>query len=136
MKRCAWPRSPRLPASETVVHNAVLLAGLRRFFRVFGSLAAVTALVSFGVGVAMGADLSRSVAIGFYLVGSLFLSGGFFVGNRGPARAQRNQPIPIIGARFVRWATAEELNETINTSAVYVSLGFALILVGVLADTI
>ena len=118
------------------MRDAVLLAGLRRFFMVFGSLAAVTALVSFGVGVAMGADVSRSIAIGFYLVGSLFLMGGFFVGNRGPVHAQRNQPIPIIGPRFVRWATAEELAETINTSAVYVSLGFALIIIGVLADTV
>jgi hypothetical protein len=64
------------------------------------------------------------------------LIGGFFLGNRGPVRAQRNQPIPLFGTRFVRWATPEEQHEAINTSAVYVSLGFALILVGVLADTV
>jgi hypothetical protein len=51
-------------------------------------------------------------------------------------RAKRNQPIPVLGTRFVRWATPEELDEAINTSAVYVSLGFALILVGVLADSV
>jgi hypothetical protein len=134
--RCAWLRIPRRRVSERVVRQVVLLAGLRRFFKVFGSLAVVTALGSVGVGIAMGAELSRSIAIGFYLVGSLFLMGGFFVGNRGPVHAQRNQPIPIIGPRFVRWATADELAETINTSAVYVSLGFALIIIGVLVDTV
>ena len=99
-------------------------------------LAGGTAIASLIGGVVLRADLTRSLAIGFYVVGASLLIGGFFVGNRGPVRAKRNQPIPIFGTRFVRWATADELDESINTSAVYVSLGFALILVGVLADTV
>jgi uncharacterized membrane protein HdeD (DUF308 family) len=118
------------------VNRPVLVAGLRRFFTVFGAAVLATGLASALVGVLAGADLSRSLAVGYYLVGATLLIGGFFIGNRGPVRAKRNQPIPIIGTRFVRWATAEELDEAINASAVYVSLGFALILVGVLADTV
>jgi hypothetical protein len=118
------------------VERAVLVAGLRRFFTVFGVAALGTAVVSLIAALMLGSDVSRSVAVGFYLVGATLLIGGFFVGNRGPVRAKRDQPIPVFGTRFVRWATADELNETINTSAVYVSLGFALIIVGVLADTV
>jgi hypothetical protein len=114
----------------------VLVAGVRRFLAILGGVAAVTGIVSLAVGVLAGADLTRSLALGYYLVGAVLLIGGFFVGNRGPVRAKRNQPIPVFGTRFVRWATTEELDEAINTSAVYVSLGFALILVGVLADSV
>jgi hypothetical protein len=118
------------------MQRSVLVAGLRRFFTVLGAAAAVIGSFSFLAGLMAGADLSRSLALGYYLAGSILLIGGFFVGNRGPVRAKRNQPIPLLGTRFVRWATPDELDEAINTSAVYVSLGFALILVGVLADSV
>jgi hypothetical protein len=118
------------------VERSVLAAGLRRFLGVLAALAAAAAVVSLITALVLGADVSRSLALGFYLAGAALLVAGFFVGNRGPVRAKRNQPIPIFGSRFVRWATPEELEETINTSAVYVSLGFALILIGVLADTL
>ena len=118
------------------MERAVLVAGLRRYFTVLGGLAAATAVASLLAAVLLGSDVSRSLAIGYYLVGAALLIGGFFVGNRGPVRAKRNQPIPLLGTRFVRWATLEEQDETINTSAVYVSLGFGLILIGVLADTV
>jgi hypothetical protein len=109
---------------------------LRRFLAVFGIAVAAVAVISLVVGIVVGARLGRSIALGYYLSGAALLIGGFFAGNRGPVRAKRNQPIPLFGTRFVRWATPEELDEAINTSAVYVSLGFALILVGVLADTV
>jgi hypothetical protein len=118
------------------MERSVLVAGLRRFFAILAGAALLIGLVSFAAGVVVGADLSRSLALGYYLAGSILLLGGFFVGNRGPVRAKRNQPIPLIGTRFVRWASADELDEAINASAVYVSLGFALILVGVLADSV
>ena len=115
------------------MERAVFVAGLRRFLAVFGIAVAAVAVFSVVVGIIVGARLTRSIALGYYLSGAALLIGGFFVGNRGPVRANRNQPIPIFGTR---WATPEELDEAINTSAVYVSLGFALILVGVLADTV
>jgi hypothetical protein len=113
----------------------MLRAALRRFLVILGALAAITAAISVVVGFAVGSDLSKTLAIGFYLAGAALLMGGFFVGNRGPVRASRDQAIPIIGARFVRWATREELEDTLNASGVYVSLGFALILLGVIADS-
>ena len=118
------------------MERAVFVAGLRRFFTVLGTVAVGTALISLLAALVLSSDVSRSLAIGFYIVGACLLIGGFFVGNRGPVRAKRGQPIPLFGTRFVRWATAEELNEAINTSAVYVSLGFGLILLGVIADTV
>jgi hypothetical protein len=68
-------------------------------------------------------------------VGSFLLVAGFFVGNRGPVRASREGGVPLFGSRFVRWATREELDESINASAVYVTLGVALILLGIAAES-
>lgn len=118
------------------MEREVLVAGLRRFLFIFGVAAVAVGVVSVVIALALGARLTRSIALGYYLSGATLLIGGFFLGNRGPVRAKRNEPIPIFGARFVRWASREELDEAINTSAVYVSLGFALILVGVVTDTI
>ena len=118
------------------MERTVLVAGVRRFLSILVGAALLIGAISFAAGLVAGADLSRSIALGYYLAGSILLLGGFFVGNRGPVRAKRNQPVPLFGTRFVRWATADELDEAINTSAVYVSLGFALILVGVLADSV
>ena len=87
------------------------------------------------LGLLLGASLSRSIAIGFYLVGSFWLVSGFFVGNRGPVRLKSDIGAPLFGSRFVRWATPEEREETINMSAIYVVLGFVLILLGFATDT-
>ena len=40
----------------------------------------------------------------------------------------------VFGNRLVRWATPSEREETINLSAVFVSVGFTLILIGLAAD--
>jgi hypothetical protein len=98
-------------------------------------VAGVTALGSLAIGLLSGASVSRSLAIGFYLVGSFWLVAGFFVGNRGPVRLKSDLGAPLFGSRFVRWATPEEREETINMSALYVLLGFVLILLGFAADT-
>ena len=97
--------------------------------------AAFTVVGSLVIGLLIGASPSRSIAIGFYLVGSFWLVSGFFVGNRGPVRLKSDIGAPLFGSRFVRWATPEEREETINMSAVYVLLGFVLILLGFAADT-
>ena len=66
--------------------------------------------------------------------------GGFFAGNRGPARVESEVPGPMspfamFGPRKMRWASLTELDESINYSAVFISLGFVLILIGVLVDS-
>ena len=113
----------------------MLAAALRRLFVLVFGAAAVTAAVSLVIGTLAGAGISRSVSVGLYLVGSFWLIAGFFVGNRGPVRLRNDIGVSLFGSRFMRWATPEEREETINTSAVYVALGLALIVLGVLADT-
>jgi hypothetical protein len=122
----------------------VLLAAARRFVLLLGLAAGVTAAVSLLIGLLAGASVGRSVSVGFYLVGSFLLVSGFFVGNRGPARLKGDETdggavsgmFGIgIGGRRLRWATLEERDESMSNSAVFVTLGFALILLGVVADS-
>jgi hypothetical protein len=112
------------------------LAAGRRFLGLFLLATAITLAVSLAIGLPLGASVARTVSVGFYAVGSFLLISGFFVGNRGPVRLKRSGeggPF-LLGSRFVRWATPEEREETINLSAIFVVLGFVLILVGVVAD--
>jgi|SoiMethySBSTD1v2_1073268.scaffolds.fasta_scaffold416985_1 uncharacterized membrane protein len=115
--------------------GSYLGAALRRLIVLVVVAAAFTVVGSLVIGLLIGASPSRSIAIGFYLVGSFWLVSGFFVGNRGPVRLKSDIGAPLFGSRFVRWATPEEREETINMSAVYVLLGFVLILLGFAADT-
>ena len=109
-------------------------AALRRFLVLLGGLTGVTATLSILGGLVGGGSLLRAVAIGFYLAGSFMLIAGFFVGNRGPVRP-KGSGFPLFGQRMMRWATPLEREESLNESALYVVLGFALILIGVAADT-
>jgi len=115
------------------------LAAGRRFVGLFVLASALTLAVSLAIGLPLGADVYRTVSVGFYAVGSFLLISGFFVGNRGPVRLKRGAkgdeggPF-LLGSRYMRWASPEEREETINLSAVFVVLGFVLILVGVAAD--
>lgn len=85
----------------------------------------------------------RAISLGFYLVGSFLLVGGFFVGNRGPVRLKKGEEdagmpilgLPLMGRKGLRWATLEEREESISMSAILVTLGFVLILIGVAADS-
>jgi hypothetical protein len=115
--------------------RSYLVAALRRLLVLIVLAAALTAIGSLILGLLLGASLTRSVAVGFYVIGSFWLVSGFFVGNRGPVRLKSDLGAPLFGSRFVRWATPEERDETINMSAVYVVLGFVLILFGFVADT-
>jgi hypothetical protein len=84
----------------------------------------------------------RSVSTGLYSVGCFLLVAGFFVGNRGPARARGAGDAGAVaglfgiglGARRLRWATRDEQEDALAHSALFVALGIALIVLGVLAD--
>jgi hypothetical protein len=108
----------------------------RRFLGLFLLASVLTLAFSLAIGLPLGADVARTVSVGFYAVGSFLLISGFFVGNRGPVRLKRSGDAGpfLLGSRFVRWASPEEREETINLSAIFVVLGFVLILVGVVAD--
>jgi len=113
----------------------LVLAALRRLVGLVVGVASLTLLASLGIGLLAGIPISRAVSVGFYVVGCFWLVTGFFVGNRGPVRLKSDVGVPLFGSRFVRWATPGERDETINLSAVYVLLGFVLILFGLAADT-
>jgi hypothetical protein len=113
----------------------VWTAALRRLAALLVLAVGITAFGSLAFAALLGEPVSRTVSVGFYLVGSFLTIAGFFVGNRGPVRLKRDVGVPLLGSRIVRWATPEEREDSINTSAIYVVLGFALIFLGVLADT-
>jgi hypothetical protein len=112
----------------------------RRFVGLLALASAITVVVSILLGLVLDASLSRAISLGFYVMGSFLLVSGFFVGNRGPVRLKTTGaggdpggPF-LFGSRFVRWANPSEREETINLSAIFITLGFVLILVGVAAD--
>ena len=119
----------------------MLLTALRRLAFLVLLSAGLTAAVSLLVGALLGASLDRALALGLYLMGCFLMVAGFFVGNRGPARVKSESPgpamlpFPMFGARRLRWATPGEQNETIVNSAIFISLGVILVVVGTLVDT-
>ena len=119
----------------------MLLAALRRFSLLALLAAGLTAAGSLLLGALLGAALDRSLALGFYFMGCFLLLSGFFVGNRGPARVKSESAGPSIlgfgmfGERRLRWATAGEQQETIRGSAVFISLGVILIVIGTIIDS-
>ena len=120
----------------------MLVAALRRLAFATVLAVGVTVVLSLTLGLLAGFSVNRSLTLGFYLVGCFLLVVGFFVGNRGPARVKGEDtvgptviPIPGAGARRLRWATLAEQNETIGNSAVFISLGLILIVLGAAIDT-
>ena len=111
-----------------------MAAAGRRFLMLLSAVGGLTLACSLGLGALAGTPLLRAVSLGFYLVGSFLLVAGFFIGNRGPVRLKREEGTALFGNRFMRWATPDEREETINSSALFVVLGFVLIVFGVAAD--
>ena len=117
----------------------MVLAALRRLAVLVVIGAMVTAVVSLPIGLLLGSSALRSLTLGFYLGGCFLMVIGFFAGNRGPARVRSESPgaaiFPFtISGRRLRWATAGEQNETINHSAVFVTLGLILVVIGLFID--
>jgi hypothetical protein len=112
-----------------------LAAGARRFAIVLVVVAVGTLFVSLVLGLLAGSTLSRAVSVGFYVVGSFLAVAGFFVGNRGPVNRTDPKGKPsFFGTRFVV-RSREEREETISDSAVFVAVGFALLLLGMISDS-
>jgi hypothetical protein len=111
-----------------------LRAAARRFGLLFLGLTAGSALFGLVLGLLLGQGVERSVSLGWYIGGSALLLGGFFIGNRGPARPQGEGWSAFSFRRWVRWATPEEQKESISLSALLIVLGFLLIILGVIID--
>jgi hypothetical protein len=115
----------------------MLVPALRRFVVLLLSVGGATAAVSALLGLATGSSLSRSVSLGFYLIGCFLLIAGFFVGNRGPVRTRGDETAGMasfLTNRRLRWATGTEQEESLNMSGVFIALGFAIVMLGVLTD--
>jgi hypothetical protein len=110
-------------------------AAARRFGIIVASIVGGTAAIALLLGVAFGSTVSRSLSLGWYIVGCTLLISGFFVGNRGPARPEGEGWSPFSMRRWVRWATPDEQRESLSLSAILVVVGFMLIALGVLADS-
>jgi hypothetical protein len=110
-------------------------AALRRFSILLLACVGGTAALALALGAASGTGVLRSVSLGWYVVGSILLVGGFFVGNRGAARPRGEGWSAFSTTRWVRWARPEEQQESISLSAILVALGLVLLILGVIADT-
>ncbi len=109
-------------------------AAARRFLTILGVLIAAIFLGAVAIGLLLGSSLNRSIAVGFEAFGCLLLVLGFFVGNRGPVRTKGDAQ-PLLGPRFLRWATPEEHQSTIAESAIFIVLGLLLIVIGLAIDS-
>ena len=118
-----------------------MFAALRRLVLLMLGAIGLTVAVSLLFGLLAGGSLTRAIVLGFYLAGCFLLICGFFVGNRGPTRVKSEQAGPVvvpfigIGSRRLRWASLSEQNETINNSAIFISLGLVLVVLGIVLDS-
>jgi hypothetical protein len=114
----------------------VLLAAARRFVVLLALLGGGTVVVAALAGAITGASLDRAVSLGLYATGSVLLLGGFLLGNRGPLRrVAAEDDAPLTVGRALRRADAEELRESVNLTAVLITLGLVLLLTGVAIDS-
>lgn len=93
--------------------------------------------MSLVIGALDGANLLRSVAVGFYVAGAGVLIVSFVIGVRGPLRPEWEQEkeghIPAtrgILPRSVRRATPDERSESKRNSVGLFLFGLALVLIG------
>ena len=118
-------------------------AAARRVVVLFGSAIVVIAGVSALIGLGLGASVSRSAATGLYLVGCFLVILGVFAGVRGPLRPAGNdedlEPMgSLLGvgifSKGVRQASGEERSDARSTAWLFLALGLAMILAGMIVD--
>jgi hypothetical protein len=115
----------------------------RRIGLIVAGVVGVTLVGSVLAGAVVGADVERAVSTGLYVVGSFFLVLGFFSGVRGPVRPKSTDEekgdsghlfgVGIAG-RGARTATDEERKDARGTTWLFIFLGAALILAGIIVD--
>jgi hypothetical protein len=103
-------------------------------------LAGFVTAASLVLGLLLGSDLRRAVAVGFYVTGCILVVVGVFYGIRPPVRTTGEQGSGGVlgslaaGGGSVRWASHEDLRDSLSTSALFVTLGFACIAMGIVVD--
>lgn len=120
-----------------------LLPAGRRFLVLSGAAVVVVGGVSALLGLALGASAARSSATGLYLVGCFLIILGVFNGLRGPVRPkgddeEREAVGGLLGVGIfsggIRAASADERADARATTWLFLALGAAMIVVGVLLD--
>ncbi len=116
----------------------------RRIAGIVAAIIGATLLGALIVSLALDVELERAISTGLYLVGSFFLVLGFFAGVRGPVRPrsteeERGDSGQVFGVgiagRGARTATSEERKDARGTSWLFIFLGAALILAGIVVDS-
>jgi hypothetical protein len=115
----------------------LLRGALRRIAALVAVVVSVTAVVSLVIGALAGADLLRSLAVGFYVAGAGVLIASFVVGVRGPLRPQWDEgkegaisPTRGIFPTSVRRATSDERSDSKRNSFGFFLFGIALVFIG------
>jgi hypothetical protein len=116
-----------------------IVDGVRRFLTVAAVAVAVTAAVSLGLGLLVGDSVNRSLSVGFYLAACMSMLLGVFFGIRPPVRQEGDAGalgglFGVFGSGPVRFATPEEREDSLASSAVFVVLGLVLVLCGLVCD--
>jgi hypothetical protein len=109
----------------------VLVAAIRRLVVLFAVLGVLITVGSLVLGLLFDTPLQRAISLGFIVVGSFSLVMGFVVGTRGPVRLMRRDRGSLKGARL---AQPEERVEAINVSALFIAVGFVLLVIGLALD--
>lgn len=114
-----------------------LLTAVRRFLLFVAGAAVIAFLLGLVVSGIGHERLRRGIAVGFYITGVALLGLGFLAGSRPPVRSKSTGG--FLGLMWsgggVRWATPDEHSEAINLPAVLVSVGVALIPIGIAVDS-
>ena len=115
---------------------SLLAAAARRFTILLVGITLATVVLAALLGLVTGSSLNRAISVGLYLVGSFLLLAGVFVGSRGPARLKHDEDAheALKKGRRVRWASRDERLQSINESAIFVTIGIALLVLGVIVD--
>jgi hypothetical protein len=127
----------------TSTERPPLLPAIRRFAVLVAAAVVLVAGVSALAGIVLGASSLRSAATGLYVVGSFLLVLGVFNGLRGPVRPRgadedREAVGGLLGVGIfsggIRTATADERADARSTTWLFLALGAAMIVVGVVLD--
>jgi hypothetical protein len=118
-------------------------AAARRIALIVAGVLGLTVAASGLAGVLLGVELGRAVSVGLYVVGCFFVVLGFFSGLRGPVRPRGGHDDEGAGGlifgvglsiRGARTATEEERADARGTTWLFIGLGIALIVTGILVD--
>jgi uncharacterized membrane protein HdeD (DUF308 family) len=120
-----------------------MVAAVRRLALLVGGAIGVTGVVGGLAGAALGSGFARSATVSLYVVGCFLLVLGIFAGVRGPVRPrgtdEDRQPLGTLfgygfSASGIRRATAEERADARSTTWLFLAVGVAMIVAGVLLD--